>query len=98
MAPAGLCAAIAARRFVQFRYNDRWRVAYPCAHGWLPTGNEGLRAHEVRLVNGRLRTLPGRMYLVSRLDSLTVTDQEFDTPPPGYRRGDRGMTRIHCEL
>lgn len=98
MAVAGLCTAIAERRFVRFRYNDRWRVAYPCAHGVLPTGNEGLRAHEVRLVNGRLRVLPGRMYLVSRLDALTVTDQDFDQPPPGYRRGDRGMSRIHCEL
>ena len=98
MDSAGVCAAIARRHFLRFVYNGSERVAYPCAHGWLTTGNEALRAHEVRLVLGRLRTLPGRLYLLRSMSEVAVTEQPFDDPPRGYRRGDRGMAEIHCQL
>jgi hypothetical protein len=95
---ASVCAAIAGRRFLQFQYKGRWRVVYPCAHGWLDTGNAALRAHQVSLVAGSLRVAPGRLYLIEHMRGVTVTDQHFDDPPPGYRRDDRGMVRIHCQL
>lgn len=98
MDSAGICTAIAQRHFLRFVYNGRSRVAYPCAHGRLTTGNEALRAHEVQLASGRVRTLPGRLYLLRSMSEVAVTDQPFDEPPHGYRRGDRGMADIHCQL
>ena len=93
-----ICTAIAQRRFLQLEYNERWRVVYPCAHGWLHSGNEALRAHEVSLHDGRIAVRPGRLYLVKRITGLAVTDQPFEQPPSGYRKGDRGMATIHCQL
>ena len=98
MIRAGVCDAIREQRFLQFQYNGRWRVVYPCAHGWLPTDNEALRAHEVSLVGGRVRVAPGKLFRIDQMSGVTVTDQQFVEPPPGYRRGDRGMMRIHCQL
>ena len=95
---AGVCTAIAEGRFLQFRYNGMWRMVYPCAHGWLPTDNEALRAHEVSLSCGQLRVAPGKLFRLDQMSGVTVTDQRFEDPPPGYRRGDRGMLRIHCQL
>ena len=73
-------------------------MVYPCAHGLLTTGNLALRAHEVRLVDGRLRVAPGRLFLLDRMSEVAVTDQDFVEPPRGYRRGDRNMVEVHCEL
>src|SRR5258708_2358107 len=95
---ADVCTAIAGKRFLRFRYLDRWRVVYPCAHGWLPTDNEALRAHEVSLVRGQLRVAPGKLFRIDQMSGVAVTDRPFDRPPPGYRRGDRHMVSIHCQL
>lgn len=93
-----ICEAIEQRRVLRFRYRDTLRIVYPCAHGWLDTGNEALRAHEVRLDGDELRVGFGKLFLLSTMSSVEVTDVPFDHPPPGYRRGDRGMVRIHCQL
>jgi hypothetical protein len=95
---AGICSAIAARRFLRFTYSGRPRVVYPCAHGWLDTGNEALRAHEVRLTDEGIRVGMGKLFLLASMSDVQPTDLEFDAPPHGYRRGDRGMSRIHCQL
>jgi hypothetical protein len=93
-----ICRAIAGRRVLRFRYRTTLRTVYPCAHGWLDTGNEALRAHEVRLQAGDLRVGFGKLFLLASMADVEITDVEFDRPPPGYRRGDRGMERIHCQL
>jgi hypothetical protein len=93
-----ICRAIEDRRVLLFRYKDRLRTVYPCAHGWLDTGNEALRAHEVRLDDGEIRIGFGKLFLLAAMDDVQITDVEFDRPPPGYRRGDRGMRRLHCQL
>jgi hypothetical protein len=93
-----ICTAIAQRRLIQFDYNGTRRLAYPCAHGILSTGNEALRAHEVIFVNGRRRTAMGRLYLLRSMSDVAVDDESFERPPHGYRRDDRGMASIHCQL
>jgi hypothetical protein len=93
-----ICAAIAEHRLLQFDYNGTRRLAYPCAHGILSTGNEALRAHEVIFVNGKRRTAMGRLYLLRSMSNVEVDEERFERPPHGYRRGDRGMASIHCQL
>jgi len=34
----------------------------------------------------------------AKIVGLTILEENFDGPRTGYRRGDRGMTRIYCEL
>jgi hypothetical protein len=95
---AAVCTAIAERRFLLFTYYDRERVAYPCAHGFLSTGNEALRAHEATLRDGRLRVGAGKLFLLASMSNVRVAEQNFDDPPHGYRRDDRGMASVHCQL
>jgi len=87
-----VCQAIAGRRLLRFAYNGRSRMVVPCAHGVLDTGNEVLRAHEVSAP--RL----GKLFLLRSMVGATVCAEGFDAPPPGYRRGDSAMARIHCQL
>jgi hypothetical protein len=64
----------------------------PCAHGVLGTGNEALRAHELSAL--RL----GKLWRLDTMRDVELLAEGFAKPPPGYRRGDRGMSRIHCQL
>jgi hypothetical protein len=97
-APDLICAAIAQRRLLLFAYNDRQRLAYPCAHGHLSTGNEALRAHEVTAVDGHRRVSAGKLFLVVLMFDIALSDEPFEHPPHGYHRDDRGMVAIHCQL
>jgi hypothetical protein len=96
--PGLICTAIAERLLLLFDYNDRRRLAYPCAHGHLSTGNEALRAHEVTVVDGRRRVGAGKLFLLESMSDVALSDEHFDHPPPGYHRDDRGMVDIHCQL
>jgi hypothetical protein len=87
-----VCNAIEKRRLLRFHYHGSARLVVPCAHGLLSTGNEALRAHEVSAM-----TL-GKLFRVDAMESVEVCPDGFTTPPPGYRRDDRGMARIHCQL
>lgn len=87
-----MCQAIGGRRLLRFSYSGRTRLVVPCAHGVLDTGNEALRAHET--VAPRL----GKLFLLREMSAVEVWSETFDAPPPGYRRGDSAMARIHCQL
>lgn len=95
---AGICTAIRERRLLAFDYNGSRRLAFPCAHGVLTTGNEALRAHDIVIVNGTQRTSMGKLYLLAAMSDVQPTNDHFERPPYGYRRGDRGMATIHCQL
>ncbi|HEV7678299.1 MAG TPA: hypothetical protein VGQ42_06995 [Candidatus Dormibacteraeota bacterium] len=73
-------------------------MVYPCAHGVLSTGNEALRAHEATLRDGTLLVGAGKLFLLIDMRDAHLTDDGFEQAPRGYRRDDRGMARIHCQL
>lgn len=95
---ATVCRAIEERRLLLFNYNGRSRLAYPCAHGWLSTGNEALRAHEVAFVGSQRRVGSGKLFLLASMHLVELADETFDRPPRGYQADDRGMASIHCQL
>lgn len=92
-----IIAAIQGHRVIAFTYSGIGREALPCAVGVSHAGNEVLRCYQVR--GGHVE--PGHdwdLCELSKICNLIVTDRTFDNDPPGYRRGDRGMTRIFAEL
>jgi hypothetical protein len=93
-----ICVAIAERVLLRFAYNGLPRLAYPCAHGLSTAGKPVLRAHEVTFGAGGRRVGMGKLFLLASMSDLALTDEHFDHPPHGYRRGDRGMASIHCQL
>jgi hypothetical protein len=35
---------------------------------------------------------------ISKIENLTTTDSHFNSPRPGYKKGDKGMTLIYAEI
>jgi hypothetical protein len=92
-----IIAAIQGRRLITFSYDGIAREAQPCAVGVSRAGNEVLRCYQVR--GGHVA--PGHdwdLCELSKIRNLIVTNNTFNGEPTGYRRGDRGMTRIYAEL
>ncbi|GGA39867.1 hypothetical protein [Dyella nitratireducens] len=92
-----IIAAIQGRRLITFTYDGIVREAQPCAVGISRAGNEVMRCYQVR--GGHVT--PGHEWdfcELSKIRSLVITEDIFHNDPPGYRRGDRGMTKIFAEL
>ncbi len=97
--PVGLiCNAIEERVLLRFEYSGVPRLAYPCAHGVSTAGRAVLRAHEVSVDRGVERAGMGKLFLLSAMERVALTDTRFDRPPRAYRRGDSAMAQIHCQL
>ena len=97
--PDGLiCSAIDARVLLRFDYGGLPRLAYPCAHGISTAGRPVLRGREVGVERGVQRVDMGKLFLLAGMDGVALTDEHFDRPPRGYRRGHTAMATIHCQL
>ena len=89
--------AIRNRRYLKFTYEGIARVVQPAAIGVSRTGNEVLRcfqtegAHNTDGHEWNLCTL-------TEITGLRVTAKTFEAPPPGYKRGDKGLVKIYAEL
>lgn len=89
--------AIRHRRYLTFTYKGIPRVVQPTAIGVSSAGNEVLRcfqtegAHNTDGHDWNLCTL-------TQITGLLVTAKTFEAPPPGYKRGDKGMVKIYAEL
>ena len=93
-----ICRAIAGRELIEFEYNGSMRLAIPCAHGTLTSGNEALRAHQV-YIRGHSRSVGiGKLYLVSKILNPRPTGEVFASNPHGYQLNDTAMQDIHCQL
>lgn len=90
--------AISKMKRIEFYYDGGRRVVEPHCLGVTTDGNPALRGYQVSgfSVSG---TIPDwRMFVLSKMSSLSVLDETFYSPRPGYRRGDRGMDSIVAEL
>lgn len=93
------CAAIRSRRLVSFHYDGHPRVVIPAAFGQhATTDNSVLRAYQIR-GSGKTRPVPfWDLFLVEKVTGARMLDESFVDDPPSYRRGDRHMSVIHCQL
>lgn len=92
-----LISAIRERKEVEFTYSGLDRIGQPAAVGVSTSGNEVLRIYQT--VGGHIH--PNHEWdlcYVSDLSNVRVTDNTFTVDPPGYRKGDRGMSTIYEEL
>lgn len=98
MNTALLREAIRLKKVVEFVYDGGTRVVEPHCLGTSTAGNMALRGFQV---SGHSLTegIPDwRFFDLSKILRLTVLDKTFQSPRPGYRRGDRGMDYIEAEL
>jgi hypothetical protein len=97
-----ICQAIKNRRLLHFYYKLDARTVEPHAYGITREHDEVLRAYQ--LAGGSRSKVKSRKYTgwkvfrVEDISRLTVLQQTFATPRPGYKRSDKSMARIYCQL
>ena len=89
--------AIKNKQLLQFYYNGGTRVVEPHCYGTTTAGNEGLRAYQVSGYS-ESGNLGWKMFDLGHASSILVLDESFSSSRPGYKRGDKGMSQIYCEL
>lgn len=89
--------AIRNRKVLTFTYNGIARVVEPHAVGVSRTGNDALRCYQIQ--GGHIT--PGHEWDfcdLSQISAMRETGDVFAGARPGYRPGDKHMTRIYAEL
>ncbi|EJL70722.1 hypothetical protein [Chryseobacterium populi] len=89
--------AIENQNIIEFNYGDEVRVVEPHCYGKTIAGNEGLRAFQIDGYSSTGKS-GWKMYDLGKVDDITITEDLFDEPRPGYQRGDKGMSEIYAEL
>ena len=92
-----ICSAITNKIVIQFYYEGEIRQVEPHCHGLTTAGNIALRAFQVAGYS-KSGTYGWKMYDMSKSTNLVVLNNTFSIARPGYKRGDRGMSRIYCEI
>jgi len=90
--------AIVNKQLLSFTYHGYPRVIEPHAYGMSRAGNDVLRCYQIRGGSESGDPVDWKLMTTKDIVGLTILDESFSGPRPGYRRGDRGMTRIYCEL
>ena len=91
-----ICEAIKQKRIIQFRYEGELRIIEPHCHGITTAGNEGLRAYQINGYSSSGK-MGWKMYDLSKSSNVELLNN-FIGPRLGYKRNDRGMSTIYCEL
>jgi hypothetical protein len=87
-----ICEAISHRVLLEFDYDGSRRVVEPYCHGTSRVGNELLRA--IQLDGPRF----GKLFAVSKMRDLRLTDRAFIPNDPNYNPNDSAMSAIHCRI
>ena len=93
-----ICDAITNRCVLEFTYRGHPRVVEPHAYGLSRASKEVIRCYQTGGTSSSGTVPPWRLMEVSQMQSLTVTEEHFEGERPGYKKGDRDMTTIFCEL
>lgn len=93
-----ICTAIKEKKLLSFHYNGHNRVVEPHAHGISTAGNNCLRCYQVSGGSSSGKVPGWKMITTDNITGLTVSQDRFASPRDGYKKGDRGMSTIFCEL
>jgi len=94
-----ICDAISNKNVIEFYHSGGIRIVEPHCYGiHKDTGNEVLCAYQISGYS-ESGNLPGwRLFVVSDMSALKVTDKTFLSPRPKYNPNDSRMSRIFCNL
>lgn len=90
--------AIREKKVLSFTYDGYHRVVEPHCFGLTRAGNKALRCYQVRGGSSSGKLPDWKMMTIDKITALTMTQDEFSRPRPGYKKGDEHMTTIFCEL
>lgn len=91
-----LCQAIVSQNVITFEYDGNTRTVEPYCLGHSSKGNLVLRAFQIAGYSSSGAPFGWRLYDVSKLRLLNVSDEAFSQFREGFNRSDKGMTSIVC--
>jgi hypothetical protein len=92
------CAALSAAKCLELQYNGFARVVEVHAVGYSTAGNPVMRAWQVRGGSSSQEPVGWKLMRLDEARSAALTNEPSQAPRPGYKPGDKGMSRIVCEL
>lgn len=96
---ANLVSAVRNRHLVRLLYEGGFRIIEPHAYGHNDNKNHDLiRAFQVSGSSKSFEYVGWKLFRCDEMLSLQVLEQHFSGPRPGYKRGDKALDRIYCEL
>jgi hypothetical protein len=88
--------AIRNQNVITFDYEGESRTVEPHCYGVTTKGNEAIRAFQIEGYSSS-GNMGWKLYDLSKADDIEVLDATFDIRA-GYKRGDKGMSRIFAEI
>jgi hypothetical protein len=88
--------AIKQKRVIELIYDGEIRIVEPHCYGLTTKGNEAIRAFQIDGYSSS-GIMGWKMYDLSKADNIQIHAEIFAVRA-GYKRGDKGMSRIFCEL
>ena len=94
-----ICEAIENKKVIEFFYEGHKRIVEPYCYGiHKTTGNEVFCAYQIGGYSSSEKTPYWRIYIVSKMLGIRITDDQFEKPRTGYKINDSRMSKIFCQL
>ena len=90
--------AVKEKLLLSFTYNGHLRTVEPHAYGISIAGNECLRCYQVSGGSSSGKVPDWKMMTTDKITGLSLSQNVFLKPRDGYKKGDKGMSTIFCEL
>lgn len=81
---------------IEFSYDGESRTVEPHCYGVTTKGNEAIRAFQIGGFSSSGK-LGWKMYDLSKAEDIEVLEDTFDARDD-YKKGDKGMSEIFCEI
>ena len=85
-------------RLLSFTYDGYQRVVESHCYGITTAGNEAIRCYQVSGGSSSGKVPDWHMMTTNKIVGLTLSQDNFSAPRSGYKKGDKGMSKIYCEL
>jgi hypothetical protein len=93
-----ICQAIRRRRKLVFYYNGLRRVVAPYCYGISTRDTEVLRAVQVAGASTSRGYGFGKLWTVSEMSRLELSDEHFEPSDPQYNPDDSAMKAVICRV
>ena len=95
---SNICEAISRRAVMTFAYSGGVRMVEPHCHGVSRAGNEVLRGYQTGGYSKSGNPVGWKLYEVSQMSNIIITEENFTHNRPGYNPNDKGMQEVHCHV
>jgi hypothetical protein len=93
-----ICEAIRNKNLLEFYYNGYHRVVEPHTLGVSKKNNDILSAFQIRGESESDKSSPWRLFDLVEMENMRVLEEKFSGHRDGYKKGDKRMIQIWCEI